>query len=162
MTATNAQTLSPERLRLLHGTADPPAPMRALRAGPVSLLLDGIDLRYLRIGGTELVRRVRRRARRRLGHRPRRRLGLEVEDAEDGFRVEFDARHARRDIDFSWHGTIAGDPSGRVEVVFDGQANGPLAYNRIGLCVHHPWRETKGRRTGRGRRTASSRGIPEI
>ena len=62
----------------------------------------------------------------------------------DGFRVEFDARHARRDIDFSWHGTITGDPSGRVEVVFDGHANGLLAYNRIGLCVHHPWRETKG------------------
>ena len=57
MTATNAQTLAGTP-SLLHGTADPPAPMRALRAGPVSLLLDGIDLRYLRIGGTELVRRV--------------------------------------------------------------------------------------------------------
>ena len=145
MTATNAQTLSPERLRLLHGTADPPAPMRALRAGPVSLLLDGIDLRYLRIGGTELVRRVYAAVRDvDWDTVPAVVSGLEVEDAGDGFRVEFDARHARRDIDFSWHGTIAGDPSGRVEVVFDGQANGPLAYNRIGLCVHHPWRETKG------------------
>ena len=36
-----------------------PSPeMRALRAGPVTMLLDGVDLRYLRIGGTELVRRV--------------------------------------------------------------------------------------------------------
>jgi D-apionolactonase len=145
MTATDAQTLSPERLRLLHGSADPLPQMRALRAGPVSLLLDGIDLRYLRIGGTELVRRVYAAVRDvDWDTVPADVSNLELDEGADGFRLEFDARHARREIDFSWHGTIVGDSSGRVEVVFDGRANGPLPYNRIGLCVHHPWREAKG------------------
>ena len=49
---------TPDRLRLLHGTDVPFADMRLLRAGPATVLLDGVDLRYLRIGGTELVRRV--------------------------------------------------------------------------------------------------------
>ena len=40
-----------DRLRLLRGVTAEPAPMRQLRAGPVTLLLDGGDLRYVRIGG---------------------------------------------------------------------------------------------------------------
>jgi hypothetical protein len=145
MTESDTQSPSTDRLRLLHGTDAPLPEMRVLRAGPVSLLLDGIDLRYLRIGGTELVRRVYAAVRDvDWDTVPAEVSGLELDEREDGFRLEFDARHARREIDFSWHGTITGDPSGRVEVVFDGRANGPLPYNRIGICVHHPWRETKG------------------
>jgi hypothetical protein len=72
--------------------------------------------------------------------------GLDVEQRDDGFRIQFDTRHVRGDIDFAWHGTIAGDETGRVEVVLDGRAEDVLPYNRIGICVHHPWRETKGAR----------------
>lgn len=138
-------TTPADRLRLLRGTVEPPAAMRTLRAGPVTVLLDGIDLRYIRIGGNELVRRVYAAVRDvDWDTVPGSVSGLRVDEAGDGFRVEFDVRHARGEIDFSWHGTIAGDAQGRIEVVFDGHANGPLPYNRIGLCVHHPWRETKG------------------
>jgi D-apionolactonase len=145
MTATDAQTYSPDRLWLLHGTDAPLPQMRTLRAGPVSLLLDGIDLRYLRIGGTELVRRVYAAVRDVDWDTVSGAVsGLELEEGDDGFRLEFDVHHARREIDFTWHGTIAGDANGRIEIVFDGRANGAFPYNRIGLCVHHPWRETKG------------------
>jgi D-apionolactonase len=138
-------TMTAERLKLLHGSAAPIAEMRSLRAGPVTMLLDGVDLRYLRIGGTELVRRVYVAVRDvDWDTVPGTVTGLEVEQADKSFRVEFDARHARREIDFSWHGTITGDESGRVEVVLDGRAADVLPYNRIGICVHHPWRETKG------------------
>ena len=51
-------TMTAERLRLLHGSAAPIAEMRPLRAGHMTMLLDGVDLRYLRLGDTELVRRV--------------------------------------------------------------------------------------------------------
>jgi hypothetical protein len=140
-------TTTAERLRLLHGSTAPIAEMRTLRAGPVTVLLDGIDLRYLRIGDTELVRRVYAAVRDvDWDTVPAAVSGLEVEQADASFRVEFDARHARREIDFSWHGTITGDENGRVEVVFDGRAEEFLPYNRIGICVHHPWRETKGAR----------------
>jgi hypothetical protein len=72
--------------------------------------------------------------------------GFELDARAAGFRAEFDVRHARGDIDFSWHGTIAGDESGRIEFLFDGRARSAFPYNRIGICVHHPWRETAGAR----------------
>jgi D-apionolactonase len=134
-------------LRMLHGTDEPLQELRPLRAGPVSLFLDGIDLRYLRIGGTELVRRVYTAVRDvDWDTVPGAVSGFELEERDAGFRAEFDVRHARGDIDFSWHGTIAGDESGRIEFVFDGRARSVCPYNRIGICVHHPWRETAGAR----------------
>ena len=140
-------TFSPDRLRRLHGTEAPLSNMRTLRAGPVTMLLDGIDLRYLRIGGTELVRRIYTAVRDvDWDTVPGVVTGLELEEWGGGFRLEFDARHARPGVDFSWHGTIAGDESGRVEFVFDGKAEQGFPYNRIGICVHHPWRETAGAR----------------
>jgi len=50
--------ISPDRLRLLHGSDAPIPEPRSLRAGPVTMLLDGVDLRYIRVGRTEIVRRV--------------------------------------------------------------------------------------------------------
>ncbi len=140
-------TMTPDRLRLLHGTDAPLSEMRTLRAGPVTMLLDGVDLRYLRIGGTELVRRVYTAVRDvDWDTVPCAISGFQVKEGDGGFRLEFDARHSRGEIDFSWRGTISGDASGRVEFVFDGQAAQLCPYNRIGICVHHPWRETKGAR----------------
>jgi hypothetical protein len=132
-------------LRLLHGTDEPLQELRPLRAGPVSLSLDGIDLRYLRIGGIELVRRVYTAVRDvDWDTVPGAVSGFELEERDGGFRAEFDVRHARGEIDFAWHGTIAGDETGRIEFVFDGRAESGFPYNRIGICVHHPWRETAG------------------
>ena len=140
-------TLTPDRLRLLHGTDAPFADMRLLRAGPATVLLDGVDLRYLRIGGTELVRRVYAAVRDvDWDTVPGVVSGLEIEESDDGFRVEFDVRHARREVDFAWHGTITGRYTGRIEYVFDGCAGAAFPFGRIGLCVHHPWRETAGAR----------------
>ena len=103
-------TITPERLRLLHGTDAPLANMRLLHAGPATLLLDGVDLRYLRLGSIELVRRVYAAVRDRDWDTvPGAVSGVEVTDSDDGFRVEFDVRHARREVDFSWHGTIKVD-----------------------------------------------------
>lgn len=144
MTAT---TFTPDELRLLHGSDASFQDLRPLRAGPVTLFLDGIDLRYISIGGTELVRRVYTAVRDvDWDTVPGVVSGFELEESDGGFRVEFDVRHARREIDFAWHGTIAGDENGRVEFVFDGVAERVCPYNRIGICVHHPWRETAGAR----------------
>ena len=55
---TGAVTSAAERLTLLHGSDQPlPAPA-VLRAGHVTAALDGVDLRYLRVGQVELVRRI--------------------------------------------------------------------------------------------------------
>ena len=138
-------TTTPTDLRLLHGVDTPPASMPALRAGPVSLLLDGRDLRYVRIGGTELLRRVYVAVRDvDWATVPGQVSRVQVDEGPEGFTVEFDCRHSGPTIDLSWHGTIVGDASGRLEYVFDARADSDCAYSRIGICVHHPWRETAG------------------
>ena len=134
------------RNALLHGSTEPPPEMRVLRAGPVTVLLDGVDLRYMRIGRTELVRRIYAAVRDRNWNTvPGEISELEIDARDDSFDVRFHVRHTSHVIDFSWDGAISGDSQGRVAVSFEGRAERDLEYNRIGLCVHHPWRETAGR-----------------
>jgi D-apionolactonase len=119
--------------------------MRLLRAGPVTALLDGIDLRYVRIGRVELVRRVYAAVRDRSWSTvPSEISDVEIDARDDSFGVSFRVRHRDHDIDFAWVGAITGDPSGRITYSLSGRAEIDLQYNRIGLCVHHPWRETAG------------------
>jgi len=139
--------ISPDRLRLLHGSDAPIPELRTLRAGPVTMLLDGVDLRYVRVGRTEIVRRVYAAVRDRNWNTiPGAVSGLEVEEAEDGFEIRFTSRHTSDDVDFSWQGTITADAAGRLSYALDGRFERGMQYNRIGLCVHHPWRETAGMR----------------
>jgi hypothetical protein len=134
------------RNALLHGSTEAPPELRILRAGPTTVLLDGVDLRYLRIGRTELVRRIYAAVRDRNWNTvPGTISGLEIDARDDSFDIRFQVRHTSHDVDFSWDGAISGDADGQVAVAFDGRAERDMEYNRIGLCVHHPWRETAGR-----------------
>ncbi len=133
------------RYALLHGTVDPPPQLRVLHAGPARVLLDGIDLRYVCIRRTELVRRVYVAVRDRNWNTiPGKVSDLELDERDGSFDVRFAVRHHAHDIDFAWQGTIAGDAQGRITYSLDGLAEQDLQYNRIGICVHHPWRETAG------------------
>jgi hypothetical protein len=138
------QTISP--LALLHGRDVPLPQLRWLNAGPLTAALDGIDLRYVRLGDLELVRRIY------VGVRdcdwntiPAVASELDVHDRPDSFDVRFSVRHTSHDIDFSWHGHIAGTPDGHVSYTMEGQGEREMLYNRIGFCVLQPWREYVGR-----------------
>ena len=138
-------TMTPDRLRLLHGTDAPLTELRVLRAGPARVLLDGVDLRYVSIGRAELVRRIYVAVRDRNWNTvPGEVSDLEVNARDDSFDLRFSVRHRAHDIDFSWQGAISGDSEGRITYSLDGVAESDLRYNRIGICVHHPWRETAG------------------
>ncbi|HSI96758.1 MAG TPA: hypothetical protein VK926_00205 [Gaiellaceae bacterium] len=138
-------SMSPDHLRLLHGTDAPIPELRVLRAGPARVLLDGVDLRYVSIGRTELVRRIYVAVRDRNWNTvPGEVSDLEVEARDDSFELRFFVRHQAHDIDFSWQGAVTGDADGRITYSLDGVAEQGLQYNRIGICVHHPWRETAG------------------
>jgi hypothetical protein len=117
-----------------------------LRAGPLSVALDGIDLRYVRAGSIEIVRRVYAAVRDRNWNTiPGVPSELEVDDRGDSFDVRFHVRHVSHDVDFAWDGTIAGGADGRISLSLDGVAGRDLLYNRIGFCVLHPFGETVGR-----------------
>jgi hypothetical protein len=109
-----------------------------LNAGALSAELDGIDLRYIRIGDTELVRRVHA-AVRGVGWStvPAEVTSREADVTEDGFSVRFSARHLSDEIDFSWDGSLVGAADG-ITCTLDGVAGRDIVFNRIGYCVLHP------------------------
>jgi hypothetical protein len=132
--------------QLWYGRNEPPVETRTLRAGPVTARLEGRDLRYVRIGGVEVVRRLYAAVRdENWGTVPGEPENRVVEDAEDRFRVRFDVRHRQQEIDFSWRGEITGSPDGTITYTLDGVAASDFRYNRIGFCVLHPPRESAGR-----------------
>lgn len=130
---------------VLHGTGAPVPQPTPLRAGPLSVLLDGIDLRYARLGDVELARRIYVAVRDRNWNTiPGVASEVELDRREDSFEVHFAVRHGSPDVDFSWSGEILGTPEGEITFRMAGAASREMLYNRIGFCVLHPWRETAG------------------
>src|SRR5579875_1460058 len=97
----------PTRYELWYGRDEPPRETRTLRAGPVSAQLDGGDLRYVRVGAVELVRRIYVAVRDlNWNTLPSALTDVQVDQRADGFTVRFACRNQEGDIDFSWEGTI--------------------------------------------------------
>ncbi|MBA2285935.1 MAG: hypothetical protein H0W02_10655 [Ktedonobacteraceae bacterium] len=138
------QTLS--EYQLWYGVNRPPSETRELRAGPVTVLLDGIDLRYVRLGSLETVRRIYVAVRdQNWNTLPGDHRMTRVDQQQDSFEIEFDVEHHVHDIDFAWHGRITGSPAGQIRYEMDGLAQADFRYNRIGLCILHPFKECAGR-----------------
>src|SRR5262245_6443944 len=103
----------PTRYQLWYGRDEPPREPRALRAGPVTLLLDGRDLRNVCFGGLTIVDRVYVAVRdRNWGTVPGEPERVDVEATDDGFAVRFDCTHRQHDLDVTWRGEILGTPDG--------------------------------------------------
>lgn len=109
-----------------------------LRAGPVTALLDGADLRHVRLGDTELVQRVYVALRDAPWNTiPAEFSNWQVDVSPDRFRVAFDAHHLHEAIDFTWCGVIEGGPDGTIRYELDGTCHGVFQYSKIGFNVHH-------------------------
>jgi hypothetical protein len=131
------------RLVLLHGRDEPLARPRRLRAGALSALLDGLNLRSVRLGGHEVVRGISVSVRDRSWNTIHgTRTQVEVDDRGDSFVVHLVARHVSADVDFTWNGSIEGTDEGHIRFTMEGTAARDMHYNRIGFCMLHPWRET--------------------
>jgi hypothetical protein len=136
--------LSP--FQLWYGRNEPPSEPRLLRAGPLTALLDGRDLRYIRLGDRELVRRIYVAVRDANWDTILDEMeNVQAEAAEDRFQVRFDVRHRQDPIDFAWHGEISGSADGIIRCAMEGEARSDFRYNRIGFCVLHPPDECAGR-----------------
>jgi D-apionolactonase len=129
------------RFERWYGRDEPPVERRPVRAGALSAELEGPDLRYVRIGGVEVVRRLYAAVRDQNWGTVRPALSnVELDVADDRFSLRFDARciDETLGVDVSWHGELAGEPDGTLSCSFDGLANTTCKYNRIGWCVLHP------------------------
>jgi D-apionolactonase len=124
--------------RLLTGRPNALPEPTVLHAGPVTALLDGADLRHVRLRDIELVQRVYIALRDAPWNTiPAVFSNVQMDRAADRFRVTFDAHHAFEAIDFAWRGVIDGSPDGTIRYEMDGTCRAVFRYSKIGFNVHH-------------------------
>ena len=110
-----------------------------LRAGPLRMRFENGDLRYVKWGEREILRRIYATVRdRNWGTIPAQISHLKFEIEASSFQITFDATHREREIDFVWRGEITSDVAGTIRFTFDGEARSTFLRNRIGFCVLHP------------------------
>jgi hypothetical protein len=129
------------RFQRWYGRDEAPVERRTVRAGPVTAELDGPDLRYVRVGSVEVVRRLYAAVRdQNWGTVPPRLSNVELDVGADRFSLRFDARCTddALGVDVAWRGELVGEPDGTLTCSFDGTAQKELRYNRIGWCILHP------------------------
>src|SRR5262245_19874112 len=128
-----------------YGSSQPLPPRRELRAGPLTVTYEAGDLRYVRLGDREVIRRWYVAVRdRNWGTVPGTRTNEQFEVANDSFHVTYDVEHREREVLFVWRGTITGSGDGTITFTMDGEAKSTFLRNRIGFCLLHPIRECAG------------------
>ena len=130
-----------------------------LRAGPLRLVFDRGELRWIRLGEREVLRGIYVAVREPGwatvpgAHRgPRHRRPSPTPSAS-----RFVARHERGDVRFDWEARIEGTADGRIVYAIDGAAGATFLRNRIGFCVLHPASECAGDAVRRSRRWTDGR-----
>jgi len=115
-----------------------------LRAGPLTMLYEDGDLRYIKLGNHEIIRRIYVAVR---DHNWGTILPIftdvQLNIGLDHFQISFEVQNKLNDIHFTWHGTITGEPTNNhalavVSYTMQGQALTTFFKNRIGICVLHP------------------------
>jgi hypothetical protein len=140
-----------------YGRENAPEPPRRLRAGEVTVLFDGADLRRARLGGTEIVRRMYTAIRDvNWDTVLPARSGSVVEVGDREFRISYHALHRKEELDLAAEITIEGRSDGTLRFAFDGTVNADFPYCRIGICTLHPPTAA-----GRGYRAESPDGAVE-
>lgn len=110
-----------------------------LRAGPLSLVFEAGDLRYIALGNHEILRRVYIAVRDQMwGTVPPVLSNLKVSKSDSLFDITFDVDNKQADVDFFWRGKISGDTLGTIKFMMDGEARSTFMRSRIGFCVLHP------------------------
>ena len=131
--------------QLLTGRHEPPPEQRPLRAGRLTMVFESGDLRCIKLGGREVIRRVCAAVRdRNWGTVPSEISDLKFEISEESFRIGYTSTHRQKEIYFVWQAEITGDAEGTIRFTFDGEAKTTFERNRIGFCVLHPIRDCAG------------------
>jgi hypothetical protein len=113
--------------------------MRHLRAGALTVTLDGPDLTHVRLGGVEIVRRILISVRdTNWDTLAPQVLRSSIASHAEHFKIGLEGQHVAGDIVFQWRATITGEASGRLRYELDGRAGSDFLYSRVGLCVLHP------------------------
>jgi len=110
-----------------------------LKAGPLNLIYEAGDLRYIQLEEKEVIRRIYVAIRNcNWDTIPNFLSNVKVNTGDDHFQISYDVRNYNGDIDFYWKGCIRGEPDGRLIFTMEGEARKEFYKNRIGFCVLYP------------------------
>ena len=124
---------------LLYGKDEPLPERLELRTGPLTMFYENGDLRYIKFGDREVVRRIYVAIRdRNWGTTPPQFSNMQMDIGADSFRIAYDVDNVQGEVDFFWHGEITGTPEGVLCFTMDGVARSNFWRNRIGFCILHP------------------------
>lgn len=126
--------------RVLRYGVDADLPERVpLRAGPLTLFYEAGDLRTIKYGEREVLRRVYVAIRDRNWGTVAPVITNVVMDVQpEHFAISFDVANQEGPIDFAWRGVITGTAEGVIEYAMQGIARSTFMRNRIGFCILHP------------------------
>jgi len=132
---------------LYYGRDEAPPRKIKLQAGPLSMDYQNGDLRYIRLGEKEVLRRVYCAIR---DHNwdtaPNVISNENFAIKDESFSVSYDVTNQLGEINFKWHATITGETSGSIVFSFKGKALRNYEHNRTGYCLLHPISECSGKK----------------
>jgi len=122
-----------------YGSDSPlPRPI-TLRAGPLSLVFVAGEIRKVRIGAREILRRVYVAVRDRNWRTlPSTLLEAQKIVDQESFELRFEVENKKDEIDFCWRGSVIGRENGTIVFKMEGRARSTFWQNRIGFCVLYP------------------------
>ena len=124
---------------LYYGKETPLPEQIPLRAGPLTMIYENGDLRYIKLGEKELVRRLYVAIRdRNWGTAANVLSNVQMHIGNDSFQISYECSNKLLDIDFVWHGELRGDANGVITCTLNGTARSTFLRNRIGFCLLHP------------------------
>jgi hypothetical protein len=124
---------------LLHGAPAAWEPPVLVQAGPLSAQFEGGVLRYIKLGGVEVLRQIYSAVRdHNWGTVPGVLSSLTLNQQPDRFEITFDCAHQQGEVHFVWRGAITGHADGTLRYHMAGEALSAFRRNRVGFCVLHP------------------------
>jgi hypothetical protein len=129
--------LTPNQLQ--YGETYPLAQHIPLQTGPIDMLFEDGDIRYLKCCGYELIRRVYVAVRdRNWGTIMPVFSNIRKNIIPGSFEISYEAENHLDEVYFVWRGFIIGAPDGTITFNMEGQAITSFQKNRIGFCVLLP------------------------
>lgn len=137
----------PSTLVKRFGTEEPPAETRLLTAGPMTVELDGGNLRYVRYQGQEAIRAVSYVVRDQFWGTFNPVIdNFHIDESTGGFTVTYDAVCGDDNQKFKYSTRITGAPDGTLHFEGKGTALTDFLTNRTGFVVLHPIERVSGHR----------------
>jgi D-apionolactonase len=135
--------MTPTLLR--YGKRDSLPNVQWLQAGSLTLAYEAGDLRYIKLGDREIIRRLYVAVRdQNWGTVAGVIHNEQIKQHANSFEITYESVHQQGEIEFIWTALIRGEANGHITFEMNGEALSSFLRNRIGFCVLHPIRECMG------------------